>query len=124
MHIADVVAGHLAALEYGCPGERYILGGENLTHTRFLELAAAATGARPPRVVLPAGLINPFAGPVNWARSFLHLPIGGELLALAGYYFYYDTGKAHRALRLGEPRPVRDAIRETWEWLQLKSAGR
>jgi dihydroflavonol-4-reductase len=115
VHIDDVVAGHLAALERGCPGERYILGGQNMTHTHLLELAAQITGARPPAVQLPAGLVRALAGPMRLLRPFVKLPVGDELLALAGYYFYYDTRKAHTALALPTPRSVEDAICETYE---------
>ncbi|TLN22717.1 NAD-dependent epimerase/dehydratase family protein, partial [bacterium] len=42
VHIADVVAGHIAALEKGRRGERYILGGQNLSHPAFIQAICAA----------------------------------------------------------------------------------
>ena len=115
VHIADVVAGHLAALESGCPGERYILGGQNMTHTYFLRLAAEAAGTAPPRV-MPAGGACPFPGRLGQASSaFVKLPVDGEMMRLAGYYFYYDTRKAAKA-GLGELHPVETGLREAYAW--------
>ncbi len=119
MHIADVIEGHLAALESGCPGERYILGGQNMTHTHFLRLAAGTAGTAgtaPPRVVLPAGLARSLAGLVRISSAFVKLPVDGELIRLAGYYFYYDTRKAAKTFGLSEPRPVETGLREAYTW--------
>ena len=117
VHIADVIEGHLAALENGCPGERYILGGQNMTHTYFLRLAAEAAGVTaPPRVILPAGLVRSLAGLVRVSSAFVKLPVDGEMIRLAGYYFYYDTRKAAKAFGLGELRPVETGLREAYAW--------
>jgi dihydroflavonol-4-reductase len=45
--------GHIAALERGKPGERYILGGENLTLKQILDKLGKITGLPSPRVKLP-----------------------------------------------------------------------
>ncbi len=116
VHVADVVAGHLASLERGCPGERYILGGQNMTHAHFLELAAYITGAQPPKAVLPAGLVRMVVGPVRLARPFMKLSFAPEMLRLAGIYFYYDLRKARQALGLGDPRPIDAALCEAYAW--------
>ncbi len=51
--VREVARGHIAALEKGRPGERYILGGENLTLKQILDKLAAITGLAAPRVRLP-----------------------------------------------------------------------
>ena len=61
VHVDDVAAGHLLAFERGAVGERYILGGQNLTLGEILTLIAVLAGRRPPRLRLPAGLILPIA---------------------------------------------------------------
>lgn len=56
LNLVDVVAcaqGHVAALEKGRAGERYILGGENLTLKQILDKLAAITGLPAPKVRLP-----------------------------------------------------------------------
>jgi dihydroflavonol-4-reductase len=117
-HVADVVDGHLAALACGRTGERYILGGENLTHLGLVQLIADVTGAPEPGVVLPTGLVRWLARPAHVLRAFLSLPVSPELLRLAGYYFFYDLGKSERDLGLTERRPVREAIAQAYEWFR------
>jgi dihydroflavonol-4-reductase len=118
VHIADVVAGHLAALEKGRRGERYILSGQNLSHPAFVQAICAAAGVPAPALVLPVGLVRAMAGPLFWLRPFIDLPVSASLLYLAGYYFYYDNSKARSELGLPEPRPATEAIREALDWLK------
>jgi dihydroflavonol-4-reductase len=116
VHIDDVVAGHLAAMQTGRTGERYILGGENMPHREFLGLAAAYAGRPAPRLVVPGGLLRAAAGPLGALGRLATLPISGEALRRAGYYFYYDTLKSRLELGLGEARPVRLAVTEALDW--------
>jgi dihydroflavonol-4-reductase len=51
--VRECARGHVAALEKGRSGERYILGGENLTLKQILDKLAAITGLPSPRVRLP-----------------------------------------------------------------------
>ena len=51
--VEDVAAGHLLAAEKGRIGERYILGGRNMTLKEILDALSAITGRRTPRVKLP-----------------------------------------------------------------------
>jgi dihydroflavonol-4-reductase len=116
VHIDDVVDGHLAALESGKTGERYILGGENLTIHRFLKLIAGVSGARPPLLRIPQRVTRALSGPVTALQGRLPLPVGGELLRMAGYYFYYDTLKAQVELGSKGAKPARQAVAEAYTW--------
>ncbi|MCJ7678274.1 MAG: NAD-dependent epimerase/dehydratase family protein, partial [Anaerolineales bacterium] len=118
VHIDDVVAGHLAALKRGIPGERYILGGENLTLPELLRITAEVVGRRPPRLKVPLAMVPPVRWMLEPLRRRLRLPIEPALLWLAGYYFFYDTRKAQVQLGLPPPRPYRQAAHETYAWLQ------
>jgi dihydroflavonol-4-reductase len=118
VHIDEVVAGHLAALERGVPGERYILGGENLVLSDLLRITAEVVGGRPPRLTVPLGLVPPVRWILEPLRRWLHLPIEPSMLWLAGYYFFYDTRKAQVQLGLPASRPYRQAAQETYAWLQ------
>ena len=124
VHIADVVAGHLAALEKGRRGERYILCGQNLTHLEFLRLICAEAGVPAPAVELPAGLVRALAGPLGALQSFIDLPVSASLLRLAGYPFYYSGDKARSELDLPEPRPAAEAVRDALDWLNEQRAAR
>jgi dihydroflavonol-4-reductase len=121
VHIDDVVRGHLFALERGRIGERYILGGENLSHKEFLQIVAGVVGIQGPRAAIPEWLIRGLAGPVGIAAKFLPLPIGGDLLHKAGYYFYYDTHKAHQELGLSDLRSTHTAIEDAYLWYRQQN---
>lgn len=118
VHVEDVVKGHLAALEKGRRGERYLLCGQNLSHPELIQIASAAAGVAAPALLLPPGLLRSLAGPLNLLQPFIDLPVSANLLSLAGYYFYYSGEKARSELGLPEPRPAAEAIREEIEWLK------
>jgi dihydroflavonol-4-reductase len=118
VHILDVVEGHLAALECGRCGERYILGGENLTHLDLVRKIAGIVGATVPVLVLPGGLVRAGAGPLRLLEPFLDLPVSAGDMHMAGYHFYFDTRKAQVELGLLPPRPVGNAILEAYDWFK------
>lgn len=120
VHVDDVINGHIAALERGQSGQRYILGGENMTILTMLQTAARAAGIPPFNLVLPASLVRAAASPAALFNSFINLPISSDLLYLAGKHFYYDTHKAASALGLPVPRPAEEAIRAALEWFTHK----
>ena len=61
VHVDDVAAGHLLAFHRGRAGERYILGGEDMTLRQILECIAQLVGRRPPRIRLPYAAVLPVA---------------------------------------------------------------
>src|SRR5207248_10297121 len=61
VHGGDVAAGHLLGVERGRFGERYILGGENLTLREILVRIARLAGRSPPRIRLPHWGVLPLA---------------------------------------------------------------
>ena len=54
VHVDDVALGHVLAFERGVPGERYVLGGEDMTLARILEIVARHVGRRPAPDPAPA----------------------------------------------------------------------
>jgi dihydroflavonol-4-reductase len=118
VHIDDVIAGHLAALERGANGQRYILGGQNITHVALVSRIAEITGQAAPALVLPPGLIRRLVQPIRLLRPFVHLPVDASMLRLAGYYFYYDLRKAREKLGLGPPKALDISLQEAWEWFR------
>jgi dihydroflavonol-4-reductase len=114
-----VVEGHLLAAERGRTGERYILGGENLSHRQIAATIAEVAGVRTPPLVLPRVLLRPSALVVDafnrvspWAPL-----ITGEQIWLSGIDFYFDSGKAVR--ELGYPLMLfRGAIEKAYQWYQ------
>jgi dihydroflavonol-4-reductase len=61
VHVDDVAAGHLLAFDRGKAGERYILGGEDMTLREILAQISGLVGRRPPRIRLPYAAVLPIA---------------------------------------------------------------
>jgi dihydroflavonol-4-reductase len=122
MCVADidaVVQGHLAAAERGRTGERYILGGENLSHRRIAQVVAQVVGRRAPRLVVPSVMLRPAAAAVDTWNNVSRRPplISGEQVRLSGVNFFFNSSKAMR--ELGYPlMPFRDAARKAFAWYQ------
>lgn len=115
VHIEDVVSGHLAALERGRRGARYILAGTNLPLPEMTRAIAELSGMPVPFVV-PGRVVRLSAGLLKRLEDFLPLPVSAEMLNLAGHYFYYDGRKAQRELRLEAPLPARRALKDAYDW--------
>jgi dihydroflavonol-4-reductase len=70
VHVDDVAEGHWLAFQHGRPGERYILGGDNLSLAAILTRIAGLTGRPSPRVRLPRSALYPVAwGAEAWVRA-------------------------------------------------------
>jgi dihydroflavonol-4-reductase len=120
VHIADVIDGHLAAMERGRPGERYILGGENRTHREVFTTLAEIVGRKPPWLKIPHWALGPAAAVADGLRPVVRLPLDGSQLRMSGHYLFCDTAKAQRELGLGPPRSFRQAAQETYDWYRAR----
>lgn len=119
VHVDDVAAGHLLAAEHGRIGERYVLGGDDMTLARILAEVAGLVGRRPPRLRLPHGAVMPVAfGLEAWCRAF-----GGEPIAtvdgvrMARKRMYFSSAKAARALGYAA-RPASQALADAVRWFR------
>ena len=114
--VRDVASAHLAAAEVGAVGERYILGGWNLSVHEFLKRAAEAAGAPGPRWEVPVEWIDRPAGLIS------HLPglasAAGHLEAIR-FWPTFDSGKAARVLGL-RARPLEETLRDAYAWLEAR----
>jgi len=115
----DVVDGIIAALEKGRPGNRYILGGEDIDQDRALELAGDYLGMKRPSLKIPYPVF-PIIGAAfdiyyNIKRLFVRhvrAPVFGLNFArLAKYHFYFDSSKAKDDLDYS-PRSIAETIDE------------
>jgi dihydroflavonol-4-reductase len=116
-HVDDVAAGHLAALERGRIGERYILGGENIMLRQMLSDIAEIAGRRGPIVGLPRASLYPVAFVSEQiARLTGREPFATrDGLRMAKYTMHFDDSKARRELGY-RSRPYREALVEAIEW--------
>ncbi|MDA1090768.1 MAG: NAD-dependent epimerase/dehydratase family protein [Proteobacteria bacterium] len=120
VHVDDVADGHLLAFDKGKVGERYILGGENLSLKEILYTIAEITGGKPPRLKIPHDLIMPFALVAEtWAR----LTGGAEPFAttdglkMAKKKMFFSHQKAVQALGYA-PRPAVAALGDAVQWFR------
>ena len=121
VHIDAVVAGHLAAFEKGRPGERYILGGENLTYREMFSIIAALLGRPTPRLRLPALPSIAAAGAIEIATSALGIRsrLTFEAARAGGIKFFYSSDKAR--LELGLPFiSFRAAAKDAIDWYRAE----
>jgi dihydroflavonol-4-reductase len=113
----DCAQGHLLACERGRPGERYILGSENLTLAEILGALARLAGRKAPTVRLPYAVAY-LAGAVSTAWAGLTrrppgIPLEGVRLARKRMWVSHD--KARRELGF-EPAPAETALARAVEW--------
>jgi dihydroflavonol-4-reductase len=119
VHVDDVAKGHLAALRQGRIGERYILGGENMSLGEMLGRIARLMGRKPPRFRLPRWPIYPIA----LAAELVARVTGREPLVtvdglrMAKYRMYFTSAKAERELGY-RARPAEDALRDAIAWFR------
>jgi len=119
VHVDDVAAGHLLAYERGRSGERYILGGEDMTLQQILAMISLHVGRRPPSVRLPYGLVLPMA---YVAEGIAKLTGRAGRLTLEGVrmsrkIMYFSSAKAVRELGYSW-RPPQAAFADAIEWFR------
>jgi dihydroflavonol-4-reductase len=119
VHVDDVAAGHLVAAAMGRVGERYILGGENMSLEEIIAEAARATGVQPPRLRVPYTVAYPVAiGAELMARLTGREPfITRDGVRMARKKMYFTSAKASRELGYAA-RPARDAIADAVGWFR------
>jgi dihydroflavonol-4-reductase len=117
VHVDDVAAGHLLALDKGRIGERYILGGQDVMLGAMLADIAALAGHRPPLMRIPRAPLFPFA----WINEQVARIAGGDpfltldSLRMAKYRMFFSSAKAERELGYVH-RPYREALSDAIGW--------
>jgi len=116
--VSEVARMHVVALEQGTPGERYILGGENLTLKQILDRMSAITGLPSPTMKVPHAVALAFA--------FFDETITGKLrgkepratveaVRMGRKFMFASSAKAERELGF-RVLPVYNAMRAAIEW--------
>ncbi|MDE2148589.1 MAG: NAD-dependent epimerase/dehydratase family protein [Gammaproteobacteria bacterium] len=117
VHVDDVAEGHRLAFERGRTGERYVLGGTDLTLAQILAGIAGIAGRKPPRVRLPHGLVLPIAYLAEGvARLTGGRPIATvEEVRMSRKRMFFSSRKAIQELGY-RPRPARQALEDAVRW--------
>jgi dihydroflavonol-4-reductase len=117
--VEDCARGHLLAAERGRIGERYILGGRNLTLKQMLDMLSSTSGRPAPRWKIPHALAFA-AGCVDTAVSSMlgrepQIPLEG--VRMARHKMFVDASKAERELGFA-PGPIEAALERAVAWYE------
>ena len=116
--VEDVARAHVLALERGRPGERYLIGGDNLSLDQVWQLLAEVTGRPAPRWRIPYAL----AVLMGWIdegrcriqpRAQPRVPLEGVRMSVQ--QMYVDSSKARTELGY-QPGPIRDGLKRAVAW--------
>lgn len=117
--VQDVAAAHIAAADRGKPGERYIVGGENLSGKAMNQLVRQVSSAKPihmwsPRwalmlTAIVVELLSKLVGIRAWITK-------SEVVEVAHRYAYYSTDKLRNELGV-QPKDGQAVFEETRDWL-------
>jgi dihydroflavonol-4-reductase len=119
VHVDDVADGHLAALDRGKIGERYILGGQNVHLSQMLGTIATLLGRRPPRIKMPRAPIVPLALAAETIARFTGREplVTMDALRMSKYQMFFTAAKAERDLGL-KARPFTEALADAIAWFR------
>ncbi|KAL9244185.1 hypothetical protein vseg_017988 [Gypsophila vaccaria] len=118
-HVDDVVKGHIAAIEKGRPGERYLLTGENASFKYVFDAAAVLTNTSKPRFGIPLlvieayGWISVLISRITGKLPFLSPPTAHVLR----HQWAYSCEKAKKELGYN-PRSLKEGLEEVLPWLR------
>ena len=117
--VEDVVNGHLLAMDRGKPGERYVLGGENISYNQLFAWIREASGVDHGLIRIPLWIMLSAAGMFTFYSRLTGRPplITPGLVKKFSHNWIVSSEKAMRELGY-EPGPVRDGIQKTVQWIK------
>ena len=116
--VRDVARGHLLAMEKGRVGERYILGGENLTLKQILDMLGEITGLPSPKHKIPhwIGVTSGFVDEYLRGRMLGQEPrVTVDEARMAKKFMWVSSAKAEQELGYS-CGPAREALQRAAEW--------
>lgn len=118
VYIEDVVTGHMLAMEKGIPGQRYILGGDNITYNQLFQFTAEASGIHKKLFKLPLGLMLAAAVFMKGISMITNRPpmIVPDLVRKFNHHWIVSSDKAINTLGY-EPLAASEGIRRTVHWI-------
>lgn len=117
--ICDAAQGHIEAATKGRVGQRYILGGENMSHIQLYQTIANVVGCGMKLRAMPRWQVSFLAGLTDMLQPQTSgpVPLTGDRLRLEAQFFYYDTTKARSCFDMPKT-PLRVTIGRTYEWYE------
>jgi dihydroflavonol-4-reductase len=112
----DCAAGHLAAMDKGEPGTRYLLGNHNLSYLEFMAVVAEQVGRKPPSIAVPRGALAA-AGVLGGRLRRLAPGLDPQVLRSMGAERYRDGSRAQK--ELGVPvTPIEASVSKALHWFR------
>jgi dihydroflavonol-4-reductase len=117
--VRDVAEGIVSAIEHGQTGNRYILGGQNMSYLELWTRMAEVIGKRPPKRALPewiaqlAGKAGDFAG--KFSKSEPQVNSAATQMGQMFHYYSSEKAKTELGYKIGS---VDDALRDAWDWFK------
>lgn len=124
VHVDDVAAGHLAALDHGRVGERYILGAQDVSLAAMLAEIARLCNRRPPTIriarvpLYPLAYANEALAHLTGKSPFLTV----DALRMAKHDMFYTSAKATRELGY-RARPFEVGLADAIAWFAAREMG-
>jgi len=117
VHVDDVARGHLLALRKGRIGERYILGGEDVSLRQMLTDIAGLVGRKPPTVNLPRGPLYPLAMIAEGVAQLTGKEpmLTRDALKMASHWMFFLSEKARTELGY-TARPYQEGLKDALAW--------
>jgi dihydroflavonol-4-reductase len=115
MDVRDAARAHVAAMERGVPGRRYLATGHNVTLEQLFGRLEAMTGRRAPRLRVPARVAVPLADVAE--RLNVLTAFDRAQARLMARYWWYDNRRAEEELGV-RFRPLDETLRDTVRWLR------
>jgi len=117
VHVDDCAAGHLLAFEHGEVGQRYILGGDDLTLRDILIKLGTLSGLKAPGIRLCTSAVMPIARIAEtWARVTGREPlVSVDALRMARHKMFFSSAKAEAALGY-KHRGADEALSDALVW--------
>jgi len=117
VYVDDVVFGHIQAAKIGRVGERYILGGNNVTIKESFDITKEVIGGRSPKIKAPPKLVRIIAKLFDAFGSITGIQpwVSSDLVANMGINDWFSSDKAVRELGY-KITPLKEAIMKTYEW--------
>ncbi len=118
-HVDDIAYGHLLAHQYGKPGERYILGGDNMTLLQILQIIDEITGKPTRRKNIPIKVMLPIAHMMEMVAKITNTEPRATVdsVQMAKKKMFFTSAKAVRELGY-RSRPAIDAIKDAIDWFR------
>lgn len=118
-HVDDIAFGHLLALQHGKAGERYILGGDNMTLFQILQAIDEINGLPQKRIKIPTDLMFPIAWCMEKIATLTHTEprVTQDSIRMAKKQMYFSSDKAMQQLGY-QYRPAYDALKDAVSWFK------